>query len=242
MLRMTRFGLGCVEGPPSQHKRLGFAISWPGFSGVSRSMSFWPWNWKYKAGLFLKFPGLFLKFPGLFLKFPGLILKFPGLNSKVSRNKGWPQHRKEKGLKLELWVGLICLSLARGVGAPRCLVSSFEIGPATSHSCFPVVAVSGLINNNCRWCNFWSPISAFYSSCCDVAREILANSKLCICSFVSVLLSVLWRCWNLTDMNYANICFSIYLQDKVLREVCRNRSKPYRAVSYTQFWNSSEPL
>ena len=88
MLRMTRFGLGCVEGPPSQDKRLGFAISWPGFPGVSRSMSFWPWNWKYKAGLFLKFPGLFLKFPGLFLNFPGLVLKFPGLNSKVSRNKG----------------------------------------------------------------------------------------------------------------------------------------------------------
>ena len=73
---------------PSQHKRLGFAISWPSFPGVSRSMSSWPWNWKYKAGLFLKFPGLFLKFPGLFLNFPGLILKFPGLNSKVSRNKG----------------------------------------------------------------------------------------------------------------------------------------------------------
>ena len=81
MLTMTRFWLGCVEGPPSQDKRLGFAISRPGFPGVSRSMSSWPWNWKYKAGLFLKFPGLFLKFPGLFLN-------FPGLNFQVSRNKG----------------------------------------------------------------------------------------------------------------------------------------------------------
>ena len=88
---------------------------------VSRAfhgVSFWPWNWKYKAGLFLKFPGLFLKFPGLFLKFPGLILKCPGI-------KGWPQHRREKGIELELWVGSICLPLARGVGAPRCLVSMF---------------------------------------------------------------------------------------------------------------------
>ena len=73
---------------------------------------------------------------GLFLKFPGLILKFP-------RIKGRPQRRREKGLQLELWVGSICLPLARGVGAPR-LVSSFEIGPATSHSCFPVVAAPGL--------------------------------------------------------------------------------------------------
>ena len=96
-LRMTRFGLGCVEGPPSQDKRLGFAISWPGFPGVSRSMSFWPWNWKYKARLFLKFPGLFLKFPGLFPNFPGLFLKFPGLNSKVSRNKGLASAPERKG-------------------------------------------------------------------------------------------------------------------------------------------------
>ena len=39
----------------------------------------------------------------------------------------------------------------------------------------------------------------------------------------------------MTDMNYANICFAIYLQNEVLREVCRNRSEPFRAISYAQF-------
>ena len=111
-----RFGLGCVEAPPSQDKSLGFAISWPGFPGVSRSMSFWPWNWKYKAGLFLKFPGLFLKFPGLFLKFPGLVLKCPGI-------KGWPQHRREKGIELELWVGFNLLAVGSRSWGPPVVVS-----------------------------------------------------------------------------------------------------------------------
>ena len=130
MLRMTAtLWAGMRWGTPFPGQVVGLCNILTRFR-VSRSMSFWPWNWKYKAGLFLKFPGLFLKFPGLILKCPGI--------------KGWPQHRREKGIELELSVGSICLPLARGVGAPRCRVSCFEIGPATSHSCFPVVAASGL--------------------------------------------------------------------------------------------------
>ena len=66
-----------------------------------------------------------------------------------------------------------------------------------------------------RWCNFWSAISdsAFYSSCCDGAREILENAKLCICYFVSLLFCPLKMLKYDRNMNYANICFTIYLQN-----------------------------
>ena len=65
-------------------------------------------------------------------------------NSKVSRNKGLPSAPERK--RPWTWtVGRFNL-LADGSRSwgPRCRVSSLEIGPATSHSCFPVVAASGL--------------------------------------------------------------------------------------------------
>ena len=63
--------------------------------------------------------------------------------------------------------------------------------------------------NRCRWCNFWPAISAFYGSCCDGAREILENAKLCICYFVSVLFCPLKMLKYDRNMNYANMFHNI---------------------------------
>ena len=72
------------------------------------------------------------------------ISKISRTNSKVSRNKGLAS-APERKRHWTLTVGRFnLLAVGSRSWGPPVLSPCFEIGPATSHSCFPVVAASGL--------------------------------------------------------------------------------------------------